>query len=212
MIKRQNCGTNYKLWHNYPFNLKNPYSKCSGCPKTHLWVFFTAAPGFLWLFVCCVQQFTTVTDAPMQMCYSGNIVRKVPSGSPLALHPSVPEEVLAAGTRRNHLLSHHRTGTGFSLPGSICLCGVPEIQAQSWRSPVHVSICWPACKLGWHLLAFLVAAFFPYTEKLHLQAAVFTGEAELEKPLLQTHPGHTLLCSVLLNNAAASFSTYTTAC
>lgn len=134
----------------------------------------------------------------MQMCYSGNIVRKVPPRSPLALHPSVHEEVLAAGTRRNHLLSQGRAGTGISLPRSICLCGVPEIQAQSWRSPVHVPICWPACKLDWHLLALLGAALLPYTEKSQLQAAVCTGEAELERPLLQTHPGHTLLCSASL--------------
>lgn len=85
----------------------------------------------------------------------------------------------------------HRAGTGISLPGSIRLCGVPEIQAQSWHSPVRVSIGWPACKLGWHLLALL----FHCTEKPQLQDAVCTGEAELENPPLQTPRTHTALFS-----------------
>lgn len=203
-MKRQNCGPNYMLWHNDPFNLKILTPDILVALKHTSGVFFTAAPGFLWLFVHCVQQFTTVTDALMQMCYSGNTVRKVPSRSPLALHPSVHEEILAAGTRRNHLLSCHRACTGVSQPRSTCLW---EIQALSWHSPVLVSICWPACKLGWHWLALLGAALFPCTEKSQLQAAVCTGEAELEKPLLQTHPGHThCFVQPSFNNAAASFS------
>lgn len=152
---------------------KQPY-----CPKTCL-CFFTAAPGFLWLFVHCVQQFTTVAHAFVQMCYSGDIVGKVPPRSPLALHPPIHEEVLAAGTRRNNLLSH----TSASLPGSARLCGVLEIQAQ--------------LKLGSDLPALLQAAVLPCTKELQLQAVGCTGGGRAGKtPPPNKHRVHTsMLCS-----------------
>lgn len=108
---------------------------------THLVSCFTAAPGFLRLLIQCVQQFTTVPHALMQMCYSDDIVRTMPPRRPFALHPTVHEEVLAAGTRRNNLLSQCRAAA----------CTFMELQALCSRRPSL--LC--GLRAGWHSLALL---------------------------------------------------------
>lgn len=117
----------------------------SSVPWTiHFVLRFTAAPGFLRLLIQCVQQFTTVPHALMQMCYSDDTVRTMPPKRPLALHPTVHEEVLAAGTRRNNLLSQ--------CPAAACI--FMELQALCSHKPSL--LC--GLRAGWHSLALLRAS------------------------------------------------------
>lgn len=82
---------------------------------------FAAVPGFLRLVVHRVQQLTAVAHALVQMCYSGDVVRKMPPRRPLTLHPHVHEEVLAAGARGDNLLKCSRAGCAHQ-PASSQIC------------------------------------------------------------------------------------------
>lgn len=194
MVRRQNCGTNDMFWHSYPFNSKILTPNILVALKDTCGLFYSGTRISMTLCSLCAAiphgHWCTCAGVLFgQYCQKGAIEKSPCSPSLCPWRSTCCWNQKESSTeppwsRHWHLPSRiHEPLWGARAPGTIptqpCVC-VP------WLASLQAGLAFTASP---------GAALFPYIEKPQLQAADCTGEAELEKPLLQTHPGHTLLCS-----------------